>query len=80
MARPLISPDDLDSLDLADPVLFAENDLNEGDRVRVTEGPLKDVEGTFIQDKPGCGRLVVSIGLLGRGVAVEVEAIFENKG
>lgn len=53
--------------------VFPHGPLHEGDRVRVTEGPLKDVEGTFIQDKPGCGRLVVSIGLLGRGVAVEVD-------
>jgi transcriptional antiterminator RfaH len=46
---------------------------HEGDRVRVTHGPLKDVEGTFIQDKPDCGRLIVSVGLLGRGIAVEVD-------
>ena len=46
---------------------------HEGERVRVTEGPLKDVEGTFIQDKPDCGRLIVSVGLLGRGIAVEVD-------
>ncbi|GIG59290.1 cytochrome P450 [Longispora fulva] len=29
MTRPIVSPDDLDSLDLADPVLHAENDLSE---------------------------------------------------
>ena len=46
---------------------------HEGDRVRVTAGPLKDVEGTFIQDKPDSGRLIVSVGLLGRGVAIEVD-------
>jgi transcription antitermination factor NusG len=53
--------------------VFPHGPLFEGDRVRVTEGPLKNVEGTFIQDRPGCGRLVVSVGLLGRGVAVEVD-------
>lgn len=53
--------------------VFPHGPLFEGDRVRVTEGPLKDVEGTFIEDKSGCGRLVVSIGLLGRGVAIEVD-------
>jgi transcription antitermination factor NusG len=53
--------------------VFPHGPLFEGDRVRVTEGPLKDVEGTFIEDKAGCGRLVVSIGLLGRGVAIEVD-------
>jgi transcription antitermination factor NusG len=49
--------------------------LHEGDRVRVTGGPLKGVEGVFIQDKPESGRLIVSIGLLGRGIAVEVDCI-----
>jgi transcription antitermination factor NusG len=47
--------------------------LTEGDRVRVTEGPLAGVEGIFVQDRPTRGRLVVSIGLLGRGVSVEVD-------
>lgn len=47
--------------------------LAQGDRVRVTEGPLAGVEGIFVQDQAHRGRLVVSIGLLGRGVAVEVD-------
>ena len=47
--------------------------LHEGDQVRVTEGPLAGVEGVFIQDKPSTGRLIVSVGLLGRGLAVEVD-------
>jgi len=47
--------------------------LHEGDRVRVKEGPLAGVEGVFVQDKPGTGRLIVSVGLLGRGIAVEVD-------
>lgn len=49
--------------------------LAQGDRVRVTDGPLAGVEGIFIQDKPTRGRLVVSVGLLGRGVSVEVDCI-----
>jgi transcription termination/antitermination protein NusG len=49
--------------------------LHEGDRVRVTDGPLKGVEGVFVQDKPDSGRLIVSVGLLGRGIAVEVDCI-----
>jgi transcription antitermination factor NusG len=53
--------------------VFPHGPLHEGDRVRVTDGPLSGVEGTFVEDKPGCGRLVVSVGLLGRGVAVEVD-------
>ena len=47
--------------------------LQEGDMVRVTDGPLKGVEGVFLKDKPDSGRLIVSVGLLGRGVAVEVD-------
>lgn len=53
--------------------VFRHGALHEGDRVRVTDGPLTGVEGVFVQDKPGTGRLVVSVGLLGRGVAVEVD-------
>lgn len=47
--------------------------LREGDRVRVNEGPLAGAEGVFIEDKPGIGRLIISVGLLGRGIAVEVD-------
>jgi transcription antitermination factor NusG len=47
--------------------------LHDGDRVRVTEGPLKGVEGVFVQDRPDTGRLIVSVGLLGRGIAMEVD-------
>jgi transcriptional antiterminator NusG len=47
--------------------------LHDGDRVRVTEGPLKGVEGVFVQDKPDSGRLIVSVGLLGRGISMEVD-------
>ena len=47
--------------------------LRQGDRVRVLEGPLAGLEGLFVQDKPLKGRLVVSVSLLGRSVAVEVD-------
>jgi transcription termination/antitermination protein NusG len=47
--------------------------LHDGDRVRVTGGPLKGVEGVFLKDCPESGRLIVSVGLLGRGVSVEVD-------
>jgi transcriptional antiterminator NusG len=53
--------------------VFAHGALVRGDRVRVNDGPLAGVEGVFVQDKPNRGRLVLSIGLLGRGVAVEVD-------
>ena len=47
--------------------------LRQGDRVRVREGALTGLEGIFLQDKPTKGRLVVSVTMLGRSVAVEVE-------
>jgi transcription antitermination factor NusG len=47
--------------------------LRQGDRVRVREGALTGLEGFFLQDKPTKGRLVVSVTMLGRSVAVEVE-------
>lgn len=46
--------------------------LSHGDRVRVIDGPLVGVEGIFIQDKLAKGRLVVSVDLVGRSVAVEM--------
>jgi transcriptional antiterminator NusG len=48
--------------------------LSAGDRVKVVEGPLAGVEGLFVQDRPHKGRLVLSIDLLGRSVAVEVDS------
>jgi transcriptional antiterminator NusG len=53
--------------------MFRHGELHHGDHVRVTDGPLTGIEGTFVQDDPGSGRLVVSVGLLGRGVAVELD-------
>lgn len=45
-----------------------------GERVRVIEGPLCGVEGLFVQDSQQKGRLVVTVDLLGRSVAVDVGA------
>lgn len=53
--------------------VFRHGALNEGDHVQVTDGPLTGLEGVFVQDRPGTGRLVVSVGLLGRGVAIEMD-------
>jgi transcription antitermination factor NusG len=47
--------------------------LSAGDLVQLVGGPLAGLEGFFVQDKGHRGRVVVSIGLLGRGVAVEVD-------
>ncbi len=47
--------------------------LREGQRVRITRGPLADVEGLLVRLKPGKGLLVISIAMLQRSVAVEVD-------
>ena len=47
--------------------------LREGQRVRITRGPLEDVEGILVRIKPNKGLLVVSVDLLRRSVAVEVD-------
>jgi transcription antitermination factor NusG len=46
--------------------------LRHGDRVRVVNGPLLGIEGIFVTDSQQKGRLVVTIDLLGRSVALEV--------
>jgi len=50
--------------------------LQEGQRVRITDGPLKDVEGLLIQNKEKKGLLVVSVELLRRSVAVQIDCSY----
>ena len=47
--------------------------LREGQRARLTGGPLAGVEGIVLRLNPNKGLLVLSIGLLQRSVAVEVD-------
>lgn len=47
--------------------------LREGQRVRITQGPLAGVEGILVQVKAAKGLLVLSVELLRRSVAVEVD-------
>jgi transcriptional antiterminator NusG len=47
--------------------------LREGHRVRIVDGPLTGLEGVLLHVKPGKGLLVVSLELLQRSVAVEVD-------
>lgn len=54
------------------PVLPHEH-LTRGDRVTVVDGPLAGVEGLFVRGRSAKGRLVLSIQLLGRSVAVDVD-------
>ena len=47
--------------------------LREGQRVRITSGPMADVEGVLVSSNPNKGLLVISINLLRRSVAVQVD-------
>lgn len=47
--------------------------LREGRRVRIIAGPLADVEGILVKVRPDKGVLVLSVNLLQRSVAVEVD-------
>lgn len=47
--------------------------LREGQRVRILRGPLTGIEGILLQYKPTKGLLILSVELLHRSVAVEVE-------
>lgn len=60
-------------LDSRLPVL-AHPYLRVGQRVRISRGPLAGVEGLLVRTKPNKGLLVLSIDLLQRSVAVEVDS------
>jgi transcription antitermination factor NusG len=47
--------------------------LREGQRVRITRGPLADAEGVLVRTRPKKGLLVLSVDLFQRSVAVEVD-------
>jgi|SRR6516165_1173319 transcription antitermination factor NusG len=47
--------------------------LQSGAKVRVTEGPLEGLEGVLLRGRPERGLLVISLTLLQRAVAVEVD-------
>jgi transcription antitermination factor NusG len=77
---PAIVPDvEIDAvrqvLDTGLPIL-EHSFLREGHRVRITQGPLAGVEGILVHNNPHKGLLVVSVELLHRSVAVEVDCTF----
>jgi transcriptional antiterminator NusG len=47
--------------------------LREGQRVRITRGPLADLEGILVRANPKTGLLVVSVNLLCRSIAVHLD-------
>jgi transcription termination/antitermination protein NusG len=54
--------------------VFPHPYLREGERVRVTRGPLMDLEGIFVRGNPKNGLLIVSVNMLCRSVAVSVDS------
>ena len=54
--------------------LFPHPFLNSGQRVRLTGGPLAEMEGILVEIK-GSDRLVVSVDLLQRSVAAEIDRV-----
>jgi transcription antitermination factor NusG len=57
----------------ADLPVFPHTYLREGQMVRITDGPLSGIEGVLVHFKPNKGLVVVSVDLLRRSVAVEVD-------
>lgn len=55
--------------------IFPYIGLNGGDPVRITAGPLAGLQGTFVRGRPDKGLFVVSVTLLQRHVAVEVDCV-----
>jgi transcription termination/antitermination protein NusG len=47
--------------------------LREGQSVRITQGPLTGVEGILVHTKPAKGLLILTVELLQRSIAVEVD-------
>jgi transcription antitermination factor NusG len=54
--------------------VFQHPYTREGQRVRMTRGPLSGVEGILVESRPDRGLLVLSVHLLQRSVAVVVDA------
>jgi len=75
--RPAVVPeaeiDGIRRLADSDAPVFAHPYLREGRRVRIVSGPFADVEGILLRSRPDKGLLVVSVSLLQRSVAVEVD-------
>jgi transcription antitermination factor NusG len=65
--------DAIQQLHGADVPVFPHVYLREGQHVRIVEGPLAGLQGVLVQSKPSKGLLVVSVELLQRSVAVEVD-------
>jgi transcriptional antiterminator NusG len=58
---------------VSDVPIFPHPYLREGQQVRITAGPLAGLDGILISTKPQKGLFVVSVAILQRSVAVEVD-------
>jgi len=47
--------------------------LRKGDKVRITHGPLANVEGILVKSEPETGLLVLSVNLLRRSIATRID-------
>ena len=63
----------IEKVDQARLPAFPHPYLRQGDRVRITEGPLVDVEGLLVRLNAKKGVLLLSVHLLQRSIAVEVD-------
>jgi transcription termination/antitermination protein NusG len=72
VAIPDIEIEAVETLLLSGLPLTAHAFLREGQRVRITRGALEGIEGTLVRKKADC-KFVVSIPLLQRSVAVEID-------
>ena len=71
---PDVEVDAIQRIAAAGVTVFPCAHLRGGERVRVLDGPLAGVEGAFEHDRPSRGRLVVSVDMLGRSIAIEMDA------
>ena len=75
--RPAVVPDDeidaIRALSRSDLPAAPHPFLKEGARVRITGGPLAGVEGFLAGRRDDRGLLILSVDLLGRSVAVEID-------
>ena len=53
--------------------VFPHPYLREGQRVRITGGPFSDVEGLLVRSKPNKGLVIISVSMLRRSIAIEVD-------
>ncbi len=59
--------------------LFPHPFVREGDRVLITDGPLKGAQGIFLSREGRTGKFIIGVELLNRAVSVEIDPEFVQK-